>query len=56
MDTPVDLKKFAALSRPKGSKEAYITRVILVESKEAAELWFGENNYEILGTVYRSGK
>lgn len=58
MDNPEPVKKkFAALCRPMGKKdEAYITRVILAENQQAAEHWFGEHNFEVHGTVYRSGK
>jgi len=52
-----ELKKFGALTRKKSvDGECFVTRVIFAESKEAAETWFGENNYEINGNVYPKGK
>lgn len=51
-----ELKKFAALTKKKNVNEAYITRVVLAETKADAEKWFGENNFHIHGEVYRSGK
>lgn len=51
------LKRFGALTRKKAiDGECYVTRVIFAESKEAAEKYFGENNYEILGNVYAKGQ
>ena len=56
VDQEKPLKKFAALARKKGSNEPFVTRVIYAESKAAAELWFGEKNWEIDGEVYSRGK
>lgn len=47
------LKKFAALARKKNSKDPFVTLTIYAESLDAAKLWFGENNYEVDGNVYR---
>lgn len=49
-------KKFAALARKKGTNDPFVTQVIYAESKSAAELWFGEKNWEIDGEVYSRGK
>ena len=49
-------KKFAALARKKGTNEPFVTCVIYAEDKATAELWFGENNYEVDGNVYPRGK
>lgn len=55
-DNEKPLRKFAALARKRGSNEPFVTQVIYAESKAAAELWFGENNWEIDGEVYSRGK
>lgn len=51
MEDQNSLKLFAALAR-KTKTEAYTTLVVEAESKEAATRWFGENNYQLLGSVY----
>ena len=48
------LKKFAALARKKNQNHPFVTSTIYAESIEAARLWFGENNYEVDGSVYAS--
>lgn len=51
MDEKKPLKLFAALAR-KTKTDFYTTIVVEVESKEAAEDWFGKNSYHVLGSVY----